>query len=61
MHRGLHLGQDHRHPERGLNVGEHVMELYRDRLAAQEVLDSRELASVPDGTTVRVAGLQSLP
>lgn len=42
----------------GLNVGEHVMALYRDRLAAQGVLDSRELASVPDGATVRVAGLQ---
>ncbi len=41
-----------------LNVGEHVMELYRDRLAAQDVLDSRELASVPDGTQVKVAGLQ---
>jgi len=41
-----------------LNIGEHIMALYRDRLAAQGVMDSRELASVPDGTTVRVAGLQ---
>jgi error-prone DNA polymerase len=58
----------------GLNVGEHAMALYRDQLPiplaggqppvpggrglAQGVLSSRELASVPDGTTVRVAGLQ---
>ena len=41
-----------------LNVGEQVMALYRDRLAADGVLSSRDLASAAEGTRVRVAGLQ---
>jgi error-prone DNA polymerase len=40
----------------GMAPGEQVMELYRDKLRAQGVLTSRDLASRPDGQTVRVAG-----
>lgn len=42
----------------GTNVGEHVMALYREQLAAQGVLSSRELDAAPDGRQVCVAGLQ---
>lgn len=41
----------------GLAPGEHVMQLYRDRLRAAGVLSSAELDECRDGQAVRVAGM----
>jgi error-prone DNA polymerase len=45
------------HEVLGLSAGDHVMALYRDRLAAQGILGSAELAAQPAGRQVWVAGL----
>jgi error-prone DNA polymerase len=41
----------------GLSTGDHVLELYRPWLTEQGILGSWELAGVPAGRQVRVAGL----
>jgi error-prone DNA polymerase len=41
----------------GLSTGPHVLSFYREWLAANGILDSRELAEAPHGRRVRVAGL----
>ncbi len=41
----------------GMAPGEHVMQLYRERLQTRGVLTSAELMDLPDGRTVQVAGL----
>jgi error-prone DNA polymerase len=41
----------------GVSTGPQIMSFYRDRLAANGILSSRQLAACPNGKHVRVAGL----
>jgi error-prone DNA polymerase len=52
---GQNVAADYR--SAGLTLGRHPLALLRERLAVSKIVTSRELGELPDGRTVRVAGI----